>query len=355
MDLDGKRKMDTILRVLAEADRPLGSTNIAAELQLSGVNLRQRMVRYYLHLTDGLGLTQNHGRAGRSITTAGIERLRRVVAVEKVGFISARVDELSYRMTFDLSAREGTVVLNVSSLAAADLPKAARLIGETLAAGLGMGGLVALRREGGEIAGVRVERGEVAIGTVCSVTLNGAFRAAGIPIGSRFGGLLEIRDGKPDHFTHVIHYDGTTIDPVEIFLKGRMTRVRRAVNSGNGTIGASFREIPVAALSAATALIKRLAAIGLLGGFHVIGRPGQPLLEIPVPQGRVGLIVPAGLNAMAAVEESGIDTRNVAMAELHEYRDLVPAACLGGRQAGPPRPRPEARGARGRSATDLQR
>jgi repressor of nif and glnA expression len=330
MDFDSQRKLDAILRILAESGRPQGSTSIAGELALSGIDLRQRMVRYYLTQADRMGLTQNRGRSGRSITPAGIERLRRVIAVEKIGFISARVDELSYRMTFDIGRREGTVVLNVSRMPAASLPSAAGIIGETLAAGLGMGGLVTLRREGEEIAGYRVGRGEVAVGTVCSVTLNGVFRAAGIPISSRFGGLLEIREGKAVHFTHIIHYDGTTIDPVEIFLKGRMTRVRQAVTSGNGTIGASFREIPVAALPAATALIGRLTAIGLLGGFHVIGRPGQPLLDIPVPQGRVGLIVPAGLNAIAAVEESGIETHNVAMAALHEHGDLVPAVCLGG-------------------------
>lgn len=59
-----------------------------------------------------------------------------------------------------------------------------------------------------------------------------------------------------------------------------------------------------------------------------MGRPGQPLLDIPVTQGRVGLVVPAGLNAMAAVEEAGIETQNVAMASLYEYGDLVSAADL---------------------------
>jgi repressor of nif and glnA expression len=325
VDLDGQQKLKAIMRILAETGRPLGSTTIAAELQAVGIDLQQRMVRYYLSQMDSMGLTENLGRAGRRLTAAGLANLRAVGAVERVGFVSARVDELAYRQSFELERLAGTVVLNVSRVDAHDFPASLEMINLALGAGMGMGRLIAVGRQGDQLGDYLVPPGVVAVGTICSVTLNGVFRAAGIPVSSRFGGLLEVRDGKPSHFTHVIHYDGTTIDPVEIFIKGKMTRVRQAAATGTGTIGASFREIPAAALAAAGELIGRLSRIGLLGGFQVLGRPGQPLLDIPVSQGRVGLIVPAGLNALAAVEEAGIDTRNVAMSSLFDYARLIPA------------------------------
>ena len=77
--------------------------------------------------------------------------------------------------------------------------------------------------------------------TICSVTLNGVFRSHGIPMAARFGGLLELHDRQPVRFSQIINYDGTTIDPIEIFIRGRMTRVAEAARTGTGVIGAGFR------------------------------------------------------------------------------------------------------------------
>jgi len=327
MDIDNHRKRCAILRVLAEAGEPLGSSAIASELQLTGVGLKQRMVRYYLQKMDSAGLTENLGRAGRRITRQGLEELERGVAIDKVGFISALVDELAFRMSFDPSRRSGTVILNISRLPSAAFAEARERIRMVFEAGLGMGRYLVTAGPGEQLAGRLVPAGQTAVGTVCSVTVNGALRTAGIPVRSLFGGLLELRDGKPLRFVQIITYDGTTVDPVEIFIKGGMTRVREAAQTGAGTIGASFREIPAAALPAARQLLQQLADAGL-GGVLLLGRPGRPLLDVPVPQGRVGLIVAAGLNPIAAVEEAGIETENHAMAVLHEFLALAPAGAL---------------------------
>ena len=65
-----------------------------------------------------------------------------------------------------------------------------------------------------------------------------------------------------------------------------------------------------------------------LSGVLAVGRIGQPLLDIPVAPGRAGLVVAAGLNAIAAVEEAGIETENHAMAAVHEFTELIPVAGL---------------------------
>jgi len=329
MDIDRQRKISAILKILSEGGRPMGSAKIAEELQMLGVDLKQRMVRYYLTLMDSRGLTENLGRAGHRITERGELELETAVAIDKVGFVSARVDELAYKMSFDINRATGTVILNVSRIKESDFPKAQELINKVLDANLGMGKFVAVGKEGDRLGGHPVPPGEIAIGTVCSVTLNGVLRAAGVPTTSRFGGLLELRDGQPLRFTQIIHYEGTTIDPLEIFIKGKMTRVREAAETGAGTIGASFREVPAAALPAVKHVIEKMERVGL-GGVQVVGRPGRPLLDIPVSQGRAGLVVAGGLNPFGAVEEAGMETENHAMATLHEFGDLIPAAELEG-------------------------
>jgi len=324
MDIDAQRKIAAILRVLAEADKPLGSTKIARELRQRGIDLQGRMVRYYLESMDAQEFTENLGRPGRRITDRGREEMETAVAIDRVGFVSARVDELAFKLTFDMATRAGTVILNFSTVPAGANTRARKFIKSVLDAGLGMGRYIAIAKPGEKLAGLALPPGRIGYGTVCSVTLNGVLKNEGIPTTSRFGGLLEMRNHEPYRFTQIINYDGTTIDPIEIFIKGRMTSVCKAVETGTGTIGASFREIPAAALPRARQAIEKLKLLGL-NGVLIIGLPGQSILDVPISQGRVGLIIAAGLNPIAAVEESGILTENHAMAELYEFNRLVPA------------------------------
>ena len=130
-------------------------------------------------------------------------------------------------------------------------------------------------------------------------------------------------DGNPYRFTQIINYDGSTLDPIVTFIKGRMTDVRQAALKGTGTIGASFREVPTVTIPAVEEIFKRLEAIGL-GGVLMIGKPGQPLLDIPVSSGRVGIIVAGGLNPIAVLEEIGMDTANSALHAVCPFDQLRP-------------------------------
>ena len=323
MNLDGRRKIAAILRVLDEAGKPLGSTKIARSLRVTGIDLEQRMVRNYLDAMDAEGLTTNLGRAGRQLTPCGRMELASALIIDKVGFIDARGDELAFKMSLDLSRHTGTVILNISTLPAAYLDDAQRLMSSVVRAGLGMGrfGLISASGEG--VPGLGTAAGQAVVGTVCSLTLNGLLRAAGVPMISRFGGLLEMRDRRPVRFTHIIHYAGTTLDPIEIFIKANMTHVLEAAQSGNGIIGASFREVPAIALPRIEKVVRQMEQAGL-GGLLLLGDPSRPLLDIPVNQGRAGLIVAAGLNLLAGVHEAGIPTENRAMARLCEFSTLQP-------------------------------
>jgi repressor of nif and glnA expression len=321
MEKKYQRKIVSVLKILSDAEKPLGGTRIAKRLEEYGFDLSQRMVRNYLQRMDQEGLTKNLGKRGRIITPRGEEELKSSFVFEKVGFVASKIDSLTYQMSFSLRKRTGKIILNLSAISTNDIHRAIHSIELVFRAGLGMGRFVALNVPPDDRD--RVEEDKAAIGTVCSVTINGIFLSEGIHTTSRFGGLLELVKGRPVRFTDIINYDGSSIDPLEIFVKGGMTSVSQAVLTGNGKIGASFREVPSVALSKVEKIKKRLQVMGL-GGILMIGKPGRPLLEIPVSEGRVGMIVAGGLNPLAAVEESGISTENVAMKALFEFENLIP-------------------------------
>lgn len=323
MDERSRRKMLDILRALSESERPLGGARIAQALALAGREMSQRTIRYYLERTDAEGLTEPAGRRGRRLTARGRQELENAYAVDKVGFVAARVDALTYRMRFKLRPARGEVVVNLSRVEAGRMAEAARLMRGVFQAGLGMGQRLLAAPPGSRLGGRDLPPDQYGVATICSVSVNGVLLAEGIPTTNRFGGLLQMAGGKPVRFIQLIYYDGTTLDPLEIFIKGRMTSVAQAAATGEGVVGASFREIPAPSAEKARRLGARMQRAGM-GGILLVGRPGQPLLEVPVSPGRVGLVVIGGLNPLAAVEETGIATANHAMGTLMPFEDLEP-------------------------------
>ncbi len=311
-----------ILRILEEAGRAVGSARIAERLAAMGHDVSERTVRLYLSEMDRAGFTRNLGRNGRAITERGRAELANARGFDKVGILSAKIDQMTYKMNFDLARKSGTVVVNVSLIDRRELRRAVPLMTEVFRAGYAMGRLVTLLRPGEQVGQAAVPEGAVGIGTVCSITLNGVLLAHGIPTVSRFGGLLELRDHKPVQFVEFINYDGTTLDPLEIFIRSVMTDYVGATRTGNGLIGASFREVPGDSRDQVLELARRMEQVGL-GSIFLIGWPGQPLLKIPVSEGRLGLVVIGGLNPVAILEEQGIHVRRTgALAGLLEYERL---------------------------------
>jgi repressor of nif and glnA expression len=220
MDERSRRKILEILRVLNESDRPLGGVRIANALSLAGREMSQRTIRYYLERTDAEGLTEPAGRRGRRLTMRGHKELEEAYAVDKVGFVAARVDALIYRMTYRMRQSKGEVVVNLSSVEADRIKEAADIMKSVFDAGLGMGQRLLLAPPGSRVGRNQMGPNEYGVATICSVTVNGVLLAEGIPTTNRFGGLLQMVGSKPVRFTQLIYYDGTTLDPLEIFHKG---------------------------------------------------------------------------------------------------------------------------------------
>jgi repressor of nif and glnA expression len=318
-----ERKRLAILKSLYRANTPMVSQKITEDLVSQGYDLSERTVRFHLLSLDKKGLTFDMGKLGRKITEKGIIELSKARAFEKVGYLAARIDQLTYLMRFNLEKLEGSVLVNVSLIRREMLEKAYPLMSKVFEAGYAMGKLLVLFKPNEQVGETTIPDSYVGIGTVCSITINGVLLAHGIPVNSRFGGLLEIEDREPTRFVAIINYDGTTLDPLEIFVKSGMTNYTNAVKYGSGLIGASMREIPAASRDNVVELAAKLEQAGL-GGFMRIGKPGQSLLEIPIDEGRIGAIVIGGLNPVAILEESGMNLISHTLAGFIDYSHLFP-------------------------------
>ena len=82
---------------------------------------------------------------------------------------------------------------------------------------------------GEQIGSLTVPPDRIGFCSVCSITINGVLLKHGVPTTSRFGGLLELRDRTPVRFVEMIHYDGTSIDPLEVFIRSGMTDYHGAI------------------------------------------------------------------------------------------------------------------------------
>ena len=313
-----------ILRALHELGGPAGASRILDRISADDAQLQPRTIRHYLLQLDREGFTRFiNRRRGRELTARGRDELAHVNIIDRVGFVAAKIDALGYRMTYRLTSGQGTIITNMAFISESFLARALEYMKPVFARHLCLGSKLAVVRAGQSLGGLIVPPGMVALGTVCSMTINGILLAERIPVTSRFGGLLELREDKPVRFLELLEYRGTTIDPLEFFINANMTRVRDCARTGNGIIGASFREIPTVALDEVHRIVRQLEREGL-GGVLLIGRPNQPLLHIPVAEGRTGVIVIGGMNPFAALREVGAQIQIQSLAGLEDISSFLP-------------------------------
>ncbi|NCD34436.1 MAG: DUF128 domain-containing protein [Spartobacteria bacterium] len=320
-DRQTKKKL-AILSILKSTPTPLSGARIAAELANGGSDMSERTIRLYLHQMDSEGLTENKGKLGRIITEQGLSELSASNLNPRMGILSAKIDQMTYRMGFDLASRSGTVLVNTTIVEPNILLDKMDMICQVFEKGFAMGTLACLLPPGEMIGNIAVPDDSVGFCTVCSITLNGVLLKHRVPTRSRFGGLAEVSKGSVTRFLEMISYDGTSIDPLEIFIRGGMTDYIGAITTGNGKIGASFREIPSDSRELVINLADKLQRIGL-GACCAIGHPGQPVLDIAVNEGCIGAVVIGGLNPVAILEESGHRAHSRALSGLIEFNRLM--------------------------------
>ncbi len=334
-----ERKVLAILKVLSESTEPMGSISIARELERHGIFLSERAVRYHLRITDERGYTQAMGHDGRMLTPEGLEELKMALAPDQVGFIREKLELLAFHTTFDPRTRTGHIPINTSFINRADFKPALEAMADAFRAGICVSDLVVTAPEGEKLGSVVVPEGKIGFATVCSVIINGVLLKAGIPTESRFGGVLEMRNGKARRFVAIINYAGTSLDPSEQYIRAHMTTVSEAARTGNGKLLANFREIPAPARSLGQEVIAALSHDGPafelgqeviaslkeagINGVHVLGNTSEPICQIAIGLNRVGMVLLGGLNPVAAAVEAGINIDNIAESGMVEFHQLT--------------------------------
>ncbi len=319
---DVERKTIAILRILGQSSGPVGARVISHKLKGQGIELSERAVRYHLKLMDERGFTESVGRDGRLITQPGLEELESALVSDKVGFVASRIELLAYQTDFDVDKRQGKIPVNISFFPDRQFKKAIEAMKGVFQAGICVSELVAIGRQAEKLGGIIVSPGKIGLATVCSIVINGALLKAGIPMDSKFGGILQIKDRQPLRFVELIQYSGSSLDPSVIYISSRMTSVGQAAREGEGRILANFREIPAICQPLAEEVIAGLKTAGL-GGALMIGEVSKSVCGVTVEVNKVGMILTGGLNPVAAAVESGIEVENRAMTTIIEYENLA--------------------------------
>lgn len=318
-----ERKELAIMKILGDSQEPLGARVIANQLKDYGFELGERAVRYHLKLMDERGLTHLVGRRdGRILTDKGIEEMKSALVKDKVGFIISKIEMLAFRTSFDWESRRGLIPVNVSFFPKEHFSRALNTMKFAFKAGYCVSDLVAIASEGKQLGEVIVPEGKTGMATVCSIIYNGVLLKAGVPMDSRFGGLLQFRNHKALRFVELIDYTGCSLDPSTIFIKARMSSVRELVRTGDGKLLGNFREIPAICRPIAEEVIDGLKKAGI-HGMVAMGDTGEPVCEMPVELNRIGMVFYGGLNPVTAAEEAGIDTDNLAMSTIMDYSNLI--------------------------------
>jgi repressor of nif and glnA expression len=319
---DVERKTIAIMRILRDSPEPLGARIISHHLKDHGVELSERAVRYHLKLMDERRFTENVGRHGRLITQQGLEELENALVSDKVGFVASKIELLAYQTDFDLDKHQGKVPVNISFFPEKHFKQAIEVMKGIFQAGICVSDLVAVARQYEKLGGIIVPEDKIGLATICSVIINGALLKAGIPMNSKFGGILQIKNHNPLRFVELVQYSGSSLDPSEIYITSRMTSVGQAARKGEGRILGNFREIPALCQLEVEKVVSCLKEANI-GGVLMMGEVSKSVCEVPVELNKVGMILTGGLNPVAAAVESGIEVENHAMSTVMEYQELI--------------------------------
>lgn len=227
-------------------------------------------------------------------------------------FVNHRIEEYATQVTFNPREGTGLVVYNLSLVRDEDLDYAISIFKDAYKAGICASGLVRFV-PGGENAGeYRVPEGRTACITMCSSTLDGLLMKRGVPINPIGGGVVEIERRVPRRFIHIILYEYTTVDPLQVLNSQDITSITDVMRKGSGTILANIRECHMEAESLIGEVLDDLSGSSFTGVLDV-GLPNTPALGVMVNPQYLGIVAVGGTNPMAAVKEGGVFVQTLAM------------------------------------------
>lgn len=237
-------------------------------------------------------------------------------------FVDHSIDDYAMQVTYDPSAGTGNVVYNLSLVKNEDFEYAISILKDAYKTGVSVSGLVKFFSSGERIADFTVPEGYTGISTICSITFDGLFIRRGVPITPIGGGVVEIENRAPIRFTHIILYEYTTIDPLQVLISQQITSVNNVMRKGSGNILANIREFHMEAEPLVGTVLDELADSSFTGILEV-GIPNVPLLGVPGSPQYVSIAAVGGTNPMAAMREDGYWVKTQAMKGLMDIRDMA--------------------------------
>ncbi|MEM1562188.1 MAG: NrpR regulatory domain-containing protein [Candidatus Bathyarchaeia archaeon] len=305
------RKEIEILRILSELMEPVGSTFIKRELEKRGFFLSERTIRYHLKMLELRGLVSGHEKGGRTITEKGLEELSRSLVSQRIGFVITRFLSMAYSVTYDLATDSGLVVANISIVDKDSYDKIIEVVNMLRETNLLLAPYIKILDENEEYQNIFVPEGKIALFTVCDLTIDGILIHSGIPIFFKYGGLVQVVNRRPLRFIELISYEGTTVPPLELFVRSNQTSIMKVIRTGSGILPAAMREILAEAREKTLEILSALRDKGW-GGILSISAPNEPLLGVPISMDRFGLCMVGGLAPGAALTEEGIKVETFA-------------------------------------------
>ncbi len=295
-----ERKYIEILRILREHKEPVGAKRLSELMAERGFVLSDRAVQYYLSYLDTMGFTEKIGNQGRILTPDGRQETDNALVDDRIGFIISKLERLAYRSTFNPSSSTGDVAYNLSIVPEASFESAKAAFDEVIKAECGFfSSYRVIDRD------PRVPPGFVGFISICSISMDGVFQRKGIPVKMAFGGRLEIEQGIPKRFKDLIGYQGTTIDPLELFISSGLTSIAGFARTKSGIALANVREVPSAAKEQVVETISLMNACGFVFPVSI----GNQVFNLPENPFRLSIVAFSGLNFIANCVEHGIDIK----------------------------------------------
>lgn len=296
-----EHKYIEILRILKDHQEPMGAKRLSELLAERGYVMTDRAVQYYLRYLDTRGFTEKVGNQGRVLTPSGIMETDRALVDDRIGFVISKLERLAFRSTFDPSSATGDVAYNLTVVSDDVVEPVIELYDRVRNAGCSFfSGYSILERDH------RVPQGHTGILTVCSITMDGVFQHNGIPVKVAYGGTIEMKEREPVRFMDVIGYQGSTVDPLQLFIGAGLTSINNYIDTGNGSLLANVRQIPGAAEEKAQKLIIEMQDCGFR--FPLTMGKGRIFNLLTDPH-RISLVSFSGMNSIGCAVESGYNLR----------------------------------------------
>lgn len=231
---------------------------------------------------------------------------------EKVKFLLSKTWNLIYQVDFDVETHAGNVITNVSYIKKQDLDDAMDIFEEVMK----VGPKFCTSKYYATVPGN--EKDKIGIATVCSLTIDGILTKHGVSTTPQYGGILETNSKQP-RFIELTAYNGSSLDPHEIYIAKNMTSVNEAIRGG-GRVLASLREIPYVSRQDAVEVLEEVQDAGF--SILKIGKPSELVYNAKVERYHVGIVAPGGLNPIAALKEHGMDVEPKAVETMMKVSDM---------------------------------